>query len=130
MEMILTDDFLESVVYVGETEKYPTVAGFLCEFLAMVKALPMDLKADVCKTLRQHNIGTMSLIFLQGLFTEHFDCLRLQKNMILSHLELLFFTFRKDMEYCRECFAKSPSTALLAEHILLYADSSTFAYFA
>ena len=130
MEMILADDFLESVVYVGENEKYPTVAGFLCEFLALMKGLPMDLKADVCKTLRQHNIGTMSLIFLQGLFTEHFDCHRLQKNMILGHLELLFFTFRKDLEYCRDCFAKTTSMAALIEHVLLYADSSTYAYFA
>ena len=130
MEMILSEDFLESIVYVGETEKYPTVAGFLCELLAMIKSLPMDLKADVCKTLRQHNVGTMSLIFLQSLFTEHFESEKLQKNMILGHLELLFFTFRKDMDYCRDCFAKMTSTTVLVEHVLLYADSSTYAYFA
>lgn len=90
----------------------------------------MDLKAEVCKTLRQHNVGTMSLIFLQGLFTEHFDSPVLQKNMILGHMELLFFTFRKDLDYCRDSFARLTSTAALAEHILLYADSSTYAYFA
>lgn len=129
IQMILDDEFLESVVYVGETEKYPTVAGFLCEFLSMVKLLPNDLKAEVCRTLRNHNFGSLSLIFLQGLFTEHFDCQKLQKNMILGHLELLFFTFRKDMDYCRDSLAKQPSFALLAEHIMLYADSSTYAYF-
>jgi hypothetical protein len=128
LDMILSEDFLESIVYVGETEKYPIVAGFLCEFLGIVKNLPMEVKAEVCKALKQHNIGTMSLIFLQGLFKEHFDDKHLQKNMVLSHLELLFFAFRKDMEYCRNCFSKTNSTDLI-EHILLYADTSTYAYF-
>lgn len=128
LDMILSEDFLESIVYVGEPEKYSIVAGFLCEFLGMVKNLPMDVKGEVCRALKQHNIGTMSLIFMQGLFREHFEDKHLQKNMIMSHMELLFFAFRKDMEYCKDCFSKTSSTDLI-EHILLYADTSTYAYF-
>ena len=129
MDIVLSEDFLESIVYVGETDKYSTVTGFLCEFLSMVKGLPMDLKAEVCKTLRQKNIGTLSLIFLQSIFSEHFENEQMQKNMLLAHLELLFFTFRKDMDYCRDCFTKNSSSSSLIEHILQYADSSTYAYF-
>jgi hypothetical protein len=129
LDLILSEDFLESIVYVGETEKYSIVAKFLCEFLGMIKNLPMDTKAEVCKTFKTHSIGTMSLIFLQGLFKEHFEDHQLQKNMILSHMELLFFAFRKDMDYCRDCFTKTSSSDLI-EHILLFADASTYAYFA
>jgi len=128
LDLILSDDLLESIVYVAEPEKYPIVTGFLCEFLGIVKNLAMDIKAEVCKTLRQHSIGSLSLVFLQDIFSHSFEDKQLQKNMVLSHLELLYFSFRRDMEYTKDCFSKTNATNLL-EQILLFADNSTNAYF-
>lgn len=127
LDIILNDTFLESVLYVDGKENYPRVIGFMSEFLSIVKNLPMDTKAEVSKSLRQSNIGQLSLIFLYGLFNEmELSDEGLKKDMVLVHLELLYYTFRRDMDFAKETFTRGENAVALLRGLAQFPDFSTF----
>jgi hypothetical protein len=130
LDIILSDSFLESVIYVDGKEMYPKVIGFMSEFLSIVKNLPMDMKSEVSKSLRQSNIGNLSLLFLQGLFTDSEPLNEgLKKDMVLIHLELLYYTFRRDMEFAKETFTRGESAVALLRGLAYFPDFSNFLTF-
>jgi hypothetical protein len=127
LDIILSDSFLESVIYVSGVENYPRVVGFMSEFLGIVKNLPMDTKAEVSKTFRQSHIGKLSLMFLQGILSDpELVDLSLKKDMILVHLELIYFAFRRDQEYARDTFTRGESAVALLRGLADFPDLSTF----
>lgn len=127
LDIILSDSFLESILYVDGREKYPRVIGFMSEFLGIIKNLPLETKAEVSKSLRQSNCGNLSLIFLQGLFNESEpEDDGLKKDMVLVHLELLYYTFRRDMEFAKETFTRGESAVALLRGLAQFSDFSIF----
>ncbi len=124
LDHVLAKSFLESVIYTDQEDQYPIVAKFLSEFLGIVKNLSMDTKCELAKALRRSSVGVLSLIFLGRILTQDFKDRTLQKNMILVHLELLYYAFRRDMDYTRESFSRT-NTADILDQIMRFPDSST-----
>jgi hypothetical protein len=127
LSLILNGEVLTNVIYVDQVEKYSIIPPFITEFFLIVKNLPIDHKMEISRTLKRLNIGYLSIVFILGILTETDLDPILQKNILLSHLELIYFTCRRDQDYAQEIFTKSNSSEFL-DQIMLYSDYSTFSY--
>lgn len=127
IDQVVGNKMLESIIYVEKKEDLKSAVGFLSEFLAIIKNLPMESKLDLSKSLRKSNIGLVSLTFLTGVFSTDFEDHHDKKDLILVHMELLYYTFRRELDYTMETFSKAKSADLI-EQILRFPDLSTFAY--
>lgn len=104
IEYILAKDYLESIIYAETTQKQEVMIDFLAEFLGIIKNLPNDAKTEVSKQLRKNSIGTLSLAYIKMIMDNNKMCKELQKKIVLFHLELLYYAFRRDLDYTRNCF--------------------------
>jgi len=127
LSLILNSEVLTNVIYVDQVEKYEIIPPFITEFFLIVKNLPMDHKLEISRALKKLNIGYLSIVFILGMFTETGLDPILRKNIVLAHLELIYFTCRRDQDYAQEIFSKSNSSEFL-DQIMLYPDYSTLSY--
>lgn len=128
MEQLLTNDsFLSRVIFTDDASQFEMAASFLSEFLAILKSLNFDSKAEVSKMLRNQNLGQLLLLFLSARLDDKTIGKQVQKNIALGYLELLYFVFRKDLDYTRNTFAIS-NMADLFEKIMRFEDYSTPQY--
>lgn len=121
---ILKDDLICSVIYFEEAEKAAAVAGFMTEFLALVKSLPIDKKPEMGTSLRACGVPQKSLEYLPKLIDHPDIPLALKTKLALGHLELIYHGIRNDQSYTRDIFLKISISDLL-DRILGFDDLST-----
>lgn len=121
---VLKDDLICTVIYSEAPEKAASIAGFMTEFLALVKSVPLDKKPEIASALKAAGVPQKSLEFL-GKVIDHPEIpLNLKKRLALGHLELVYHGIRNDLNYTRDIFLKISITDLL-DRILGFDDLST-----
>lgn len=121
---MLKDELICSVIYFDQAEKAPAVAGFLTEFLGLVKSLPIDKKPEMGASLRACGIPQKSLEFLPKIIDNPDIPLAIKTKLALGHLELIYHGIRNDQNYTRDTFLKI-SISDLMDRILGFEDLST-----
>lgn len=128
LDIVLTSDFFPGF-YAVEPEKHAKIVGFLSELLIIVKNLPPEPKYEVSKTLKVNDVGKQSYLFLHRLMSEtpQPEYAHIHRDMLLCHLELMYFAFRRDLDYAKEAF-QTADAADLIDKILQFPDNSTFIF--
>jgi len=149
LDHLLTDEFIKKCFYPEDSNQKSKVAEFASEFFMFYRSLVNELRVDISEKLRKMDMGILALQEIKELLFEEkastfgpvpervvieielCDSRNLKKewerqrrNLLLSHIEILHLTAKKDAKYLYELFSEFEQTEDLIESILSYPDDS------